>query len=205
MTMVFEQLKLGPLDNFVYVIGDPVTATGAVVDPGWDIPLILTTAETHGLTLAYVFNTHSHPDHIQGNGEIVRRTGAKVAMHRVAPLGKDVAAEDGDVVRVGGLEVRALHTPGHLPDSISWLVEGRVFTGDTLFVGECGRTDFPGGSSEQLYDSLRRLAALPAETIVCPGHDYGPTPTSTIGREVATNYTLAPRTKQEFVRFMQEP
>jgi hydroxyacylglutathione hydrolase len=203
--MILEQLRLGPLDNFVYILGDQTTATGAVIDPGWDIPQILRAADKHGLELKYVFNTHSHPDHIQGNGEMVRRAGSEVVMHKIAPIGKDHGVDEGDVVEVGGLRVRVLYTPGHLTDSVCYLVEGHVFTGDTLFIGECGRTDLPGGSSEQLYDSLMRLATLPEETVVCAGHDYGPMRLATIGEQKATNYTLAPRTKQEFVRFMQEP
>ncbi len=203
--MVLEQLKLGPLDNFVYLLGDEATATGAVIDPGWDVPLILQAARDHGLEIACIFNTHSHADHIQGNGEVVRRAGAKVVMHRAAPLGKDRGVDEGDVVEVGGLRVSVLYTPGHLTDSVCYLVEGHLFTGDTLFVGECGRADLPGGNSADLYESLMRLATLPPETVVCPGHDYGPTPRSTIGREVERNYTLKPRAKAEFVRFMQEP
>ncbi len=203
--MILEQLKLGPLDNFVYLIGDPVTATGAVVDPGWDMDLVLRTAEQRGFAITHALITHSHPDHIQGIGDLVRRVGARVAMHKVAPLGKDDGVDEGDVLPVGSLQVRVLHTPGHLTDSVCYLVDGHLFTGDTLFVGECGRTDFAGGSSEQLYDSLMRLRELPPETVVCSGHDYGATPLSTIAAESAGNYTMRDRTRGEFVQFMREP
>ncbi len=203
--MVIEQLKLGPLDNFVYIIGDERTAKAAVVDPAWDVPLIVATAEKMGVEIAYALITHSHPDHVHGVGEIVRRTGAKVVMHKSAPLGKDVGVADGDVLEVGEMRIEMLHTPGHLTDSVCYLAGGRLYTGDTLFIGECGRTDLPGGSSELLYDSLMRLKMLAPETIVCPGHDYGATPTSTIAHEAAHNYTMAERTRAEFVRFMAEP
>ncbi len=203
--MILEQLKLGPLDNFVYLIGDPVTAQGAVIDPGWDIDLIVRRAEERGFEIAHALVTHSHPDHIQGVGEIARRCGARVAMHASAPLGKDDGVAEGDVLRIGGLDVRVLHTPGHLTDSVCYVVEGHIFTGDTLFVGECGRTDFAGGSSEVMWESLMRLRDLDPSLVVCSGHDYGTTPLSTIGDERRTNYTLADRTREEFVRFMREP
>jgi glyoxylase-like metal-dependent hydrolase (beta-lactamase superfamily II) len=110
------------------------------------------------------------------------------------------------VLQVGSLEVRFIHTPGHSPDSISVLVGNKLVSGDTLFVGECGRTDLPGGSSEQLYDSLfNKLAKLPDEIEVYPGHDYGAEPHSTIAYEKAHNYVLKPRTVREFVQFMKEP
>lgn len=203
--MILEQVKLGPLDNFVYLIGDERTAQGAVVDPAWDVPRLLDVAETRGLEIAYVLITHSHPDHVHGIGEMVRRVGPRVVMHKSAPLGKDVGVDEGDALPLGGLSIRMLHTPGHLTDSVCYLVNGHLFTGDTLFVGECGRTDLPGGSSEALYDSLMRIKTLPPETVVCPGHDYGATPVSTIGEQAARNYTLADRTRAEFVRFMLEP
>ena len=203
--MILEQLKLGPLDNFVYLIGDPATAKGAVVDPGWDMDLVLRTAEQRGFEITHALITHSHPDHIQGIGELVRRVGARVAMHKVAPLGKDDGVDEGDVLRIGSLDVQVMHTPGHLSDSVCYLVEGHIFTGDTLFVGECGRTDFAGGSSELLYDSLMRLRDLPPEIVICSGHDYGKTPLSIIGDEQCANYTVQDRTREEFVRFMREP
>lgn len=151
-------------------------------------------------------NTHSHWDHIAGNEELAKRTGSKIIMYETSTKRKDIAVRDGDIIDVGQLRIRVLFTPGHCPDEMCLLVENKVLTGDTLFVGECGRTDLPGGSSEQLWDSLfNKLLKLNDTTEVYPGHDYGPKPSSTIGHERRTNYTMKPRTKDEFVRFMLEP
>ena len=110
------------------------------------------------------------------------------------------------MLRVGTMEVKVLHTPGHSRDSVCYLVGKKLFTGDTLFVGECGRTDMPGGDAGALYDSLfNRLLKLPDDIEVYPGHDYGARPTSTIGQERKTNYVLEPRTRAEFIEFMAEP
>ena len=113
---------------------------------------------------------------------------------------------DGDRVEVGSLKVGVLHTPGHIPDHICLLVDGKVLTGDTLFIGECGRTDLVGGDPGAMYESLfNKLLKLDDSTEVYPGHDYGRKPSSTIGEERRSNYTLKPRTKEEFIRFMAEP
>ncbi len=113
---------------------------------------------------------------------------------------------DGDVLKVGNLEIKVVHTPGHCPDSCCFIAEKAIFTGDTLFVGECGRTDLPGSDVKSMHDSLlNKIRNLPDELVVYPGHDYGKTPTSTLGYEKANNYTLKHRTLPEFIRFMSEP
>ncbi|MEM0272890.1 MAG: MBL fold metallo-hydrolase, partial [Thermoprotei archaeon] len=105
-----------------------------------------------------------------------------------------------------GLKLGVIHTPGHTQDSVCYVSEGRVFTGDTLFVGECGRVDLPGGSAEQMYHTLfDKLSRLPDDTIVYPGHNYGATPYTTIGYEKKNNYVLKPRSLQEFLEFMATP
>lgn len=127
-------------------------------------------------------------------------------MHEQSPLLKDVAVKDGDVMEIGSLKIRVLYTPGHCPDHICLLVDGKLLTGDTLFVGECGRTDLAGGNSGELYDSLqKKILPLEDSIEVYPGHDYGPKPSSTIGHERKSNYTLKPRTREEFIEFMAEP
>jgi glyoxylase-like metal-dependent hydrolase (beta-lactamase superfamily II) len=123
----------------------------------------------------------------------------------VAPLRQDVSVDDGDAIAAGQLRFEVVHTPGHTKDSVLYIFEGNVATGDTLFVGECGRTDLPGGDPSEMYDSLqKRIMQLDDALVVLPGHDYGPTPTSTIGREKKENYVLVPRTREEFVRFLRE-
>lgn len=204
--MIFEQIPVGPMQNFAYLVGDEKTGLAAVVDPGWDIRRILEVAKRDNLRIIFAINTHYHPDHTSGNDELAKTTGARIVAHEASKIEKDISVKDGETLRVGSLEVKFIHTPGHSPDHVSLLVQGKLMTGDTLFVGECGRTDLPGGSAEQLYDSLfNKLMKLPDEVEVYPGHDYGARPHSTIGYERTHNYVLKPRTIREFVRFMKEP
>jgi glyoxylase-like metal-dependent hydrolase (beta-lactamase superfamily II) len=127
-------------------------------------------------------------------------------MHEKSSLRKDIIVKDGDVIEIGSLKANFIHTPGHCPDHISILVEDKLLTGDTLFVGECGRTDLPGGNPSDMYESLfHKILRLEDSIEVYPGHDYGSKPYSTIGYERENNYTLKPRTREEFVRFMAEP
>jgi glyoxylase-like metal-dependent hydrolase (beta-lactamase superfamily II) len=178
----------------------------AVIDPAGDLARITEVIEAEGLKVVYILTTHSHPDHTSGNGRLAADTGARIAAHRLASMKKDLPLDDGAVLKVGALEIKVLHTPGHSRDGVCFLVGNKLFTGDTLFVGECGRTDMPGGDAGALYDSLfGRLLKLPDDTEVFPGHDYGSRPTSTIGRERKSNYVLEPRTRQEFIEFMAEP
>ncbi len=204
--MIFEQLPVGPMQNFAYLIGDERTRLAAVVDPGWDIEIILEAAQRNNLQIIYAISTHSHHDHTSGMDELVRKTSAKVVAHEVSRIGKNISVRDGDVVQLGSLEIKFIYTPGHSPDHVCVLVSGKLMTGDALFVGECGRTDLPGGSSEQLYDSLfNKLMKLSDDVEVYPGHDYGTKLHSTIGYERLHNYVLKPRTVKEFVQFMKEP
>ena len=206
MCMFFRQIR-GDGNNFSYVFADEVTREAAVVDSSFNLAEIERVVEGEGLKLLYVFSTHGHSDHTAGNGELRRLFGAKVVAHQLFRGAVDVVVGDGDVVMVGGVQVRVIHTPGHTPDGICLLVDGgKLLTGDTLFVGECGRTDLPGGNSRSLYDSLfNKLLKLEDGVEVYPGHDYGSKPFSTIGEERRTNYTLEPRSVEEFVAFMLEP
>ena len=203
--MIFEQVKAERGDNFSYIVGDEKTREVAVVDPSFSEEQLIRFAEDRGFKVRYVVNTHSHRDHIFGNEAVAKRFGAKVVAYKDSRVERDVSVGDGDVLSVGGVKVRVIHTPGHTPDSICLLVDGKVLTGDTLFVGECGRTDFPGGSSEELYHSLfDKLMRLPDDVEVYPGHDYGVRPWSTVGVERRTNYVLEKRTLKEFIEFMKE-
>ena len=203
---LIRQFKLGLMDNFGYLVADRVARVAAVVDPSFDGRPAQEEAGRLGLRIELVLLTHGHPDHSSDVERLARETGAKVAAHALSRVRKDVTLEDGRVVKLGAVDLEVLHTPGHTADSCCFRVEGALLTGDTLFVGECGRSDLPDSSVEALHDSLlRRLRGLPDELIVYPGHDYGPTPTSTLGHEKRHNYTLQPRTLPEFVRFMREP
>ncbi len=203
--MLLKQYQVGPYQNFTYLVAESEGGEGVVIDPSFGIDAVLTGVDELGVKVRYVLNTHSHPDHTAGNSEVKERTGAKVVAHAVAPLGQDVSVQHGSRIDSGRLHIDVLHTPGHTPDSVLYLFEGHVATGDTLFVGECGRTDLPGGDPGALYDSLfGPVVSLADATVVLPGHDYGVTPTSTIGQEKAENYVLRPRTREEFIRFLAE-
>ena len=157
--------------------------------------------------MKYVISTHGHSDHTAGNEVLLAMFGAKSVAHRLSRVDPDVGVNDGDVLLVGAISIAVIYTPGHTPDSICLLIDQKqVLTGDTLFVGECGRTDMPGGNSRSMYDSLfNKLLKLNDSVEVCPGHDYGPKPYSTIGEEKRSNYTLQPRSLDEFVEFMRQP
>jgi hydroxyacylglutathione hydrolase len=203
--VLLEQYCIGPYQNFTYLVAEADGGEGVVIDPSYGIDPVLAAIDRHSVRVRFILNTHRHPDHIAGNQEVRERTGAKVVAHRSAPIGQDLSVDDGEQFSAGRIRFEVAHTPGHTPDSVLYLFEGQVATGDTLFVGECGRTDLPEGSPEQMYDSLlRRVVALDDALVVLPGHDYGVTPTSTIGREKKENYTLQPRTKEQFLRFLRE-
>lgn len=203
--MFFRQLR-NRGDNFSYVIADEVSKEAAVVDPGFNANAIIQLLKDHGLNLKYVVNTHNHIDHTAGNEYIGSILGAKVVAHRLSKVYKDISVVDGDIIEVGKISIKVIHTPGHSPDGICLLVDGKLLTGDTLFVGECGRTDLHGGNSEDLYHSLfDKLLKLDDDVEVYPGHDYGSKTYSTIGEEKRTNYTLEKRTLKEFIEFMKEP
>jgi len=204
--MIFKQVAVGAFQNFAYVIGDEERRIAAIVDPAWEVDKLLQICADLGLKVSYVINTHSHPDHVEGNDLVVQRTGAKVIMHEKSRLRKDISVKDGDIVDIGALKVKIIHTPGHCPDAMCLLVNGKLLTGDTLFVGECGRTDLAGGSSGDMYDSLfHKILPLQDSIEVYPGHDYGSKPFSTIGYERENNYTLKPRAREEFQHFMSQP
>jgi len=197
-------IPVGQMANFTYIIADEDCSDAAVIDPSWDLDKVFHALKKNDWRAKYVINTHTHFDHVLGNEQVTEVTGAKIVQHKNSQLEKDVVVSDGDVLEIGRIKLRVLHTPGHSKDSICLVLEGKlVFTGDTLFVGNCGRTDLPGSDPAEMYHSLfDRLGRLDEGLIIYPGHNYGSTPTSTIGQEKRTNYVLQPRTKQEFLRFM---
>jgi glyoxylase-like metal-dependent hydrolase (beta-lactamase superfamily II) len=158
----------------------------------------------NGWTAKYIINTHSHFDHVLGNEQVSSVTKAKIVQHESSKLDKDIAVRDGQAIDLGKTLLRVFHTPGHSEDSICLVVDEKlVFTGDTLFVGTCGRIDLPGSDPSKMYHSLFDVVCrLDEKLVVYPGHNYGPNATSTIGRERATNYVLQPRTKEQFLELM---
>ena len=198
------QIAVGQMANFTYIIADDESREAAVIDPAWDLDLIFHAIKKNGWRAKYVINTHTHFDHVLGNDQVAAVTGAKIVQHKNSQLPKQIAVSDGDVIEIGSIRLRVLHTPGHSKDSICLILDDHlIFTGDTLFVGNCGRTDLPGSDPAEMYHSLfDRLAKLGEKLVVYPGHNYGSTPTSTIGNEKKTNYVLQPRSKQKFLEFM---
>jgi hydroxyacylglutathione hydrolase len=203
--MFFRQIKHRG-DNFSYIIADDTTKDAVVVDPSFNADEIIRIIKEQKLSLKYVINTHHHMDHIAGNEEVRSAFNAKVVAHRLAKSHKDISVEDGDTINVGKVVIKVIHTPGHTPDGICLLVDGKLLTGDTLFVGECGRTDLADSNVKDMYHSLfDKLMKLDDTVEVYPGHDYGPNPRSTIGVERKSNYTLKKRTLDEFKEFMEQP
>ena len=202
--MIFEQIKLKGGDNFSYIIGDEETHEVIIVDPSFNGEALTNLIQTRGLKVKYVVNTHSHSDHTYHNMVLASRFGAKIVAHKNSPSKKDLIVDDGDVLTIGSVTIHVIYTPGHSPDSICLFVDKIVLTGDTLFVGECGRTDTFGGSAQELYNSLfNKLMKLDDSVEVYPGHDYGPRPHSTIGLQKKTNYVLEKRTLAQFLEFMK--
>ena len=201
--MKVYQLEVGSMQNFTYILEDEQTSEAVILDPSWDLDLIVEIIEKNSLQVKYIINTHHHFDHTIGNDAIVKKTNSKIIQHKASTLKNDMTVSDGDTIRFGNSVLTVFHTPGHSEDSMCLIGDGKSFTGDTLFVGNCGRVDLPGGSARKLYHSLFDVIHKMDENLVLyPGHNYGSSPTSTIGREKKTNFVLQPRTEDEFSEFM---
>lgn len=205
MTTRVVQLEVGPMANFSYIIADENKRVAAIVDPSWDLEKMYTILEAKKWRVTMIINTHNHFDHVLGNEQIASRTGARIAQHQDSNWeGKYVSITDGEQIPLGDTVIKVLHTPGHSKESISLLVNDEfIFTGDTLFVGGCGRVDLLGGDVNDMYDSLyNKVLQLNEDLIVYPGHNYGSSPWSTIGKEKKNNPALQSRSREEFVKFM---
>lgn len=206
--MIIEQIAVGDMEVFCYVLGCEETYQAVAIDPAGDAERIIEVLEKNNLRLVYIVNTHGHADHTCGNEPLARLTGAKTVMSAIddeffttaearswaeqmgfsAAPPVDIRITDGDRLSAGSLTLEFIHTPGHSPGAMCIRVANNLFTGDTLFVGAVGRTDLPGGSLETLLASIKdRLLGLPGETLVWPGHDYGDRPCSTLAQEMKTN------------------
>jgi hydroxyacylglutathione hydrolase len=187
------QIEVGLLENFCEILWCPQTWEAAVVDPAFEVDRLLREVDARQLRLCKILITHTHIDHIDGVEEVARRTGATTYVHpreaaALAGLAREIVpVADAMDIAIGTRGVRVLETFGHTSGGVCYLADGYVITGDVLFVRSCGRSDFPGGDTRQLWDSLQRLGALPEETRVYPGHNYGPTATSSIATELAEN------------------
>jgi hydroxyacylglutathione hydrolase len=201
--MKVYQIEVGNMQNFTYILEDEDTDDAIVLDPSWDIEEIQKVIEKNNLKVKYIINTHQHFDHTIGNEALVKITDAKIIQHNASTLKNDMTVSDGDKIKFGNSEITVFHTPGHSKDSICLVGDGKIFSGDTLFVGNCGRVDLPGGSAKELYHSLFDIICKMDEKLdLYPGHNYGSLSSSTLGKEKKTNFVLQPRTEQEFLEFM---
>ena len=188
--MIIEQITIGYMDNFCYIIGCENTRRALVIDPGPDVERIVSEAKKENLEIVTIVNTHGHGDHTAGNAPLKARTGAEIIIHELDGdryPDADVLLSSEENLQLGDITFDVIHTPGHTPGGICLHAIGNLFTGDTLFVGDSGRTDLAGGDRLTLGKSIRRLMKLPDTTVVWPGHDYGPTPSSTLGWEKRNN------------------
>jgi len=218
MTFYLQQLHLGPMDNFVYLFGNPQTKEAAVVDPAWNVPAILQQAKTDGYRITHAFLSHGHYDHIDGVEELVQETGATVCVEKgefdfiaegvgglVVPREKLLKVSHEEHVKVGGLDVHCIRTPGHTPGARCMYIalEKVLFTGDILFVGTIGRCDFPYSSPRDLFKTLQTLKKLPDDTVFYPGHDYGSSKSNTLTREKKYNPFLMADSESDFLRLLR--
>ena len=204
MTFKIEQIPVGKMANFTYLIIDNEDKETAIIDPSWDLEKIFEIIKKNESEIKYIINTHSHYDHILGNDQIVAITKCKVIQHKNSKEKHDISVNDGDEFKVGKTLIKVFFTPGHSKDSICLIVDSKIIiTGDTLFIGNCGRTDLPGSDPEEMYNSLfEKILNLDNNLVVYPGHNYGYKSISTIGEEKKNNYVLFPRSKEQFIKFM---
>ena len=193
--LILEQIQIGPMENFTYIVGSQETREVVIVDPAWDIDALLERLDEQDYKLTGALVTHYHPDHcggsmgshsIQGVSDLLARRPVKIYANkhesdgviRVTGISEsDIKRVDsGDKLDIGDIEVEFLHTPGHTPGSQCFRIKHTLVSGDTLFVNGCGRVDLPGSDSEQMYYSLQKLAALPGDTVLLPGHNYAEVP-----------------------------
>jgi glyoxylase-like metal-dependent hydrolase (beta-lactamase superfamily II) len=207
--LIIEQIQIGPMENFTYLVGSRSTREVAIVDPAWDIKSLIEHLQEKDYILTAALVTHYHPDHIggglgnrkiEGLAELLAHKGVKSYVHKEEADGvRKVSGlsesdlhrvESGDTLSIGNIDIEFLHTPGHTPGSQCFRVANTLVSGDTLFINGCGRVDLPGSDPEDMYHSLQRLRALPDDTLLLPGHNYGPVPNATLGETKAQNTYL---------------
>jgi len=197
--MHVRQIEVGPMKNFSYLLTDEKSGEAIVIDSGWETRPIAKAAEEAGARVKFVVATHGHFDHVETIRDLASELGAKVVAHELSEIHPDLRVKDGDELQLGSQRVRVIYTPGHTEDSICLFDGVDLFTGDTLFIGNCGRTDLPGGSTRKLFRSLHDvIMKLPPSTIIYPGHDYGEVASRRLGDEERLNPTLLVKTLNEF-------
>ena len=201
--MIVHQIQVGNMQNFSYIVVDEDTSESIIIDPSWDLIELEMVIKENDLKIKYIVNTHHHFDHTIGNEAMAESTKAPIIQHEKSELKHDITVKDGDVIEFGNSKLKVLHTPGHSKDSICLIGDGKIFSGDTLFVGNCGRIDLPGGSAKELYHSLFDvLYSLDDNLVLYCGHNYGHKEVSTLGQEKITNMVMKKRTEQQFLDMM---
>jgi sulfur dioxygenase len=202
--VIVRQLFDAETSTYTYLVADEQSKEAILIDPVHEqVERDLRLLSELGLTLRMILETHIHADHVTSSGTLRERTGAQTVAGIRGAGCADLHLGHGETLRLGGLEVHALETPGHTDDSMSYLIAGHVFTGDTLLIRGSGRTDFQNGSAHQLYDSVTNiLFGLPDSTVVFPGHDYKGFTSSTIGEEKLYNPRFAGKSREEFAALM---
>ena len=201
--MKVHQIQVGNMQNFSYIVEDEDTNDAIIIDPSWELIELEMIIKKNNLNIKYIVNTHHHFDHTLGNEAMVESTKAPIIQHESSELKHDITVKDGDFIEFGNSKLKVLHTPGHSQDSICLIGDGKIFSGDTLFVGNCGRIDLPGGSAKDLYHSIFDvLYNLDESLIMYSGHNYGNFEISTLGQEKITNHIMQKRTEQQFVDMM---
>jgi hydroxyacylglutathione hydrolase len=201
--MKVYQIPVGNMQNFSYIVEDEDTSESIIIDPSWDLIELEMIIKENNLKIKYIVNTHHHFDHTLGNEAMVESTKAPIIQHESSELKHDITVKDGDFIEFGNSKLKVLHTPGHSPDGICLVGDGKIFSGDTLFVGNCGRIDLPGGSAKDLYHSLFDvLHKLDENLVMYSGHNYGGSEISTLGQEKITNHVMQKRTEQQFLDMM---
>jgi len=205
--LYLKQLEIGPMQNFVYLVGDKTTREVLVVDPAWEVDQILEAAQKDDLKVKGALITHTHFDHINGLDDLLQKTDGVVYIHKneaefLKGMKQNIKKVKGaDTVKIGHVEITLIHTPGHTPGSQCFLVDGNLISGDTLFINACGRCDLPGGSASAMYESLDRLAKLGDDTRLYPGHNYADDPVSTIGMEKKNNPYMKIQDQEGFLKY----
>lgn len=204
--MIFQQFFEPDSSTYTYLLGCEKTKQAVLIDTvECDVDKYIAALQTQGLTLVYTLETHVHADHVTGADTLRKRLGSKSVVHRDAgAMCGDLLVTDGIHVQVGSLDIEVRYTPGHTNGCVSYLVDDRIFTGDALLIGGCGRTDFQQGDAGQLYDSIhQKIFSLPDDTLIYPGHDYQGNTVSTVGQEKLENKRLgADRSREAFVEIM---
>jgi len=201
--MIVHQVPVGNMQNFTYVLEDEGTSEGIIIDPSWDLDEIMRIVQKNNLKIKFIVNTHHHFDHTIGNETMHQETGAPIVQYKTSTIKHDIEVSDGDKIKFGQSELLVIHTPGHSKDSMCLVGDGKIFSGDTLFVGTCGRVDLPGGDAKELYHSLVNILSKMDDSLVMyPGHNYGSSPSSTLGLQKKMNFVMQPRTEAEFLEIM---